>query len=58
EGESSLEAALETVKKNTRRFAKRQLTWFRNRMKPHFFMVSNPTFKEDLEAVVEEFLHD
>lgn len=58
EGESSLEAALETVKKNTRRFAKRQLTWFRNRMKPHFFMVSTPTFKEDLEAVVEEFLHD
>lgn len=57
-GESSLESALETVKKNTRRFAKRQLTWFRNRMQPHFFVVSNPTFKEDLETVVEEFLHD
>lgn len=57
-GEASLETDLETVKKNTRRFAKRQLTWFRNRMQPHFFVVSNPTFKEDLEAVVEEFLHD
>lgn len=57
-GESSLESALETVKKNTRRFAKRQLTWFRNRMQPHFFVVSNPTFKEDLETLVEEFLHD
>lgn len=57
-GEASLETALETVKKNTRRFAKRQLTWFRNRMEPHFFVVSNPTFKQDLEAVVEEFLHD
>lgn len=57
-GEASLDAALETVKKNTRHFAKRQLTWFRNRMKPHFFTVSAPTFKEDLETLVEEFLHD
>lgn len=28
-GESDMEAAIETIKQNTRRFAKRQLTWFR-----------------------------
>jgi tRNA dimethylallyltransferase len=31
-GEVTLEAAAEDVKRETRRYAKRQLTWFRNRM--------------------------
>ena len=35
-GEQSLEEVLEQLKQNTRRFAKRQLTWFRNRMTVHF----------------------
>ncbi len=30
--EQPLEEALNSFKQNTRRFAKRQLTWFRNRM--------------------------
>jgi tRNA dimethylallyltransferase len=30
EGETSLEAAVETIKQSTRRYAKRQLTWFRH----------------------------
>ena len=29
EGETSLDAAIDTIKKNTRHYAKRQLTWFR-----------------------------
>ena len=29
EGEISLEAAVDLIKRNTRRFAKRQMTWFR-----------------------------
>ena len=29
DGECDLETALETLKKNTRNYAKRQLTWFR-----------------------------
>ena len=28
-GEMSLREAIEAIKKNTRRFAKRQMTWFR-----------------------------
>lgn len=58
EGETSLESALDTVKKNTRHFAKRQLTWFRNRMKPNFFVVSTPDFKDEIQKLVEDFLND
>ncbi len=32
EGRASLEEAVETLKRNSRRYAKRQLTWFRNQM--------------------------
>jgi len=31
-GEASLEQAVELVKRNTRRYAKRQMTWFRNKV--------------------------
>jgi tRNA dimethylallyltransferase len=36
EGEMSLEAAVETVKQESRRYAKRQLTWFRRNPKIHW----------------------
>ncbi|MCY7264658.1 tRNA (adenosine(37)-N6)-dimethylallyltransferase MiaA, partial [Pseudomonas protegens] len=35
--ELSLEEAVELVKRNSRRYAKRQLTWFRNRMNVNFY---------------------
>ena len=58
-GEESLEEASETLKRNTRRFAKRQLTWFRNRMEVTFYSISAPHFKEQVLADVKEFLqHD
>ena len=58
-GEQSLEEASETLKRNTRRFAKRQLTWFRNRMEVTFYAISAPHFKEKVLADVKEFLeHD
>ncbi len=37
EGEKSLEKAVEEIKQNTRRFAKRQLTWFRKNTETHWF---------------------
>lgn len=55
-GEQSLEEASETLKRNTRRFAKRQLTWFRNRMEVTFYAISAPRFKEKVLADVKEFL--
>ena len=58
-GEQSLEEAIEILKRNTRRFAKRQLTWFRNRMEVKFYAISAPHFKEQVLADVKEFLqHD
>ena len=55
-GEQSLAEASEILKRNTRRFAKRQLTWFRNRMEVKFYAISAPHFKEQVLADVKEFL--
>lgn len=57
-GEISLEEAVEKVKQNTRRFAKRQLTWFRNRMQVPFYQVSDEDVREQIFADVEAFLRD
>lgn len=57
-GEISLEEAVDKVKQNSRRFAKRQLTWFRNRMPVQFYEVGQPEVKEAIFTTVEEFLDD
>lgn len=55
-GDVSLEDCVEKLKQNTRRFAKRQLTWFRNRMAVNFYTVSEVDFKETVIQDVNEFL--
>lgn len=57
-GEQNLEEALEQLKQNTRRFAKRQLTWFRNRMTVHFYQIGEEGFKEQVLQDIERFLDD
>lgn len=57
-GEQELEAAIEKLKQNTRRFAKRQLTWFRNRMDMTFYQVGTSSFEEDIKQQVVNFLKD
>ncbi|HEM5462595.1 TPA: tRNA (adenosine(37)-N6)-dimethylallyltransferase MiaA [Streptococcus suis] len=57
-GQISLEEAVDKVKQNSRRFAKRQLTWFRNRMAVDFYHVSEEGVKERIYTAVEEFLDD
>lgn len=57
-GEVDLDTALAQVKQNTRRFAKRQLTWFRNRMQVDFYQVSQADTAAQISRVVEEFLDD
>ncbi|QED36396.1 tRNA (adenosine(37)-N6)-dimethylallyltransferase MiaA [Antarcticibacterium arcticum] len=42
EGKTTLEEAVEEIKKNTRRFAKRQLTWFRKEEDIHWFDYTTP----------------
>lgn len=57
-GEDSLENCVEKLKQNTRRFAKRQLTWFRNRMVVQFYNVSETDFKTKVAEDVDRFLND
>ena len=42
DGEVSLTKAIENIKKNTRRFAKRQLTWFKKDPEIHWFSYQTP----------------
>ncbi len=42
DGKTDLNTAIELIKQNTRRFAKRQLTWFRKDKEVRWFMVDKP----------------
>ncbi|MFR3687735.1 MAG: tRNA (adenosine(37)-N6)-dimethylallyltransferase MiaA [Enterococcus sp.] len=56
-GGSSLEAALEEVKLHSRRYAKRQLTWFRNRMSVHWYdLIQQPEIIEEIETEIANWL--
>jgi len=48
EGNSSLDFAIEEIKKNTRRFSKRQLTWFKRTETAKWF-----NFKTERENIIE-----
>ena len=51
DGEWDLETAIEEIKKNTRRYAKRQMTWFRRDTQNVFF---NPDKTSEIIAFVEK----
>lgn len=58
DGKYSLEEAIDTVKKNTRHYAKRQMTWFRRYPDMKWFDLSEYT--DDIEAVADiiEYISD
>lgn len=47
DGLISLEVAIEKLKQNSRRYAKRQLTWFRNKMDVQWFDMTPPILFDD-----------
>ncbi len=53
-GESTLEEALETVKQSSRRYAKRQLTWFRRNKNIHWLKPEN-ALCEAMGVIKEKF---
>ncbi|MEQ7215047.1 tRNA (adenosine(37)-N6)-dimethylallyltransferase MiaA [Enterococcus asini] len=56
-GEVDLLAVKEAIKQDSRRYAKRQLTWFRNRMAPHWVdLVQEPEQLATLEAQIHQWL--
>ncbi|WP_341931322.1 tRNA (adenosine(37)-N6)-dimethylallyltransferase MiaA [Streptococcus pluranimalium] len=57
-GQEDLDTSVARLKQNTRRFAKRQLTWFRNRMSVDFYQISDQHFQEKIATRVEDFLKE
>jgi tRNA dimethylallyltransferase len=51
DGKTDLDTATELIKQNTRRFAKRQLTWFRKNKEIKWFMADKPDL---VPAILEE----
>lgn len=56
EGDISLKAATDQIKQNSRRFAKRQLTWFRNRMDIHWLEADSQVLNNTAEQLITDFL--
>ena len=54
EGEITLERATELIKRNTRRYAKRQMTWFRKDQRIKWFDVKEI---EELNNICEQILN-
>lgn len=54
DGKISLPQAIENLKQNSRRYAKRQLTWFRNKMNVKWFDITDVN---DYEKKIEEISH-
>lgn len=54
EGKYSLDTCIDTIKKNTRHFAKRQLTWFRR--ENEVTMININEFNYNRERILEEIL--
>jgi tRNA dimethylallyltransferase len=54
DGQCTREEAVERIKQNTRRYAKRQLTWMRGEPDMHWF---HPDATPQIEAQVREFLN-
>ncbi|APX72565.1 tRNA (adenosine(37)-N6)-dimethylallyltransferase MiaA [Companilactobacillus allii] len=57
EGEADLKSCLEEIKKNSRHFAKRQLTYFRNQMDVDWYNISDePDYQSKIESKITNFL--
>ena len=54
--EASWEETVEDIKKNTRNFAKRQYTWFRNQLPMHWYDVDKETWKQDIIDDLQTFI--
>lgn len=56
EGNVSLERAIENLKQNSRRYAKRQLTWFRNKMDVSWFDMTDEQCHAKIIKQISEFI--
>lgn len=57
EGQASLDSCLDEIKKNSRHFAKRQFTYFRNQMDVDWYNISDDkNYQKDIEQNIMKFL--
>jgi tRNA dimethylallyltransferase len=52
DGVISFEDAIELLKRNSRRYAKRQLTWFRNKMEVKWFDMTNENYEKKFNEII------
>ncbi len=57
-GEVTLEQTVETIQMNTRRYAKRQLTWFRRDQRVHWLYRDDPLCVSDLFGQAQEIVQN
>lgn len=53
-GEWTKEEAIERLKRNSRRFAKRQMTWFKNKMNLHWYTITPDHYSENFQKILED----
>ena len=53
DGEYTLEEAIEKIKQNSRHYAKRQYTWFNNKMSIEWFNVDFKNFDNTYDEVIK-----
>ncbi|SFF71520.1 tRNA dimethylallyltransferase [Halobacillus alkaliphilus] len=53
-GEYSLDRAIELLKRNSRRYAKRQYTYFRNKMNVQWYPISEQGYEEKFETILND----
>ncbi len=56
EGEITLESAIDNIKQNSRHLAKRQMTWFKNQMDTHFYLVNLNNIDETIELIYKDLV--
>lgn len=54
EGKQTLSEAVEILKRNTRRYAKRQLTWFKNRLNVHWYMLDPDNLESSFQRILKD----
>lgn len=54
EGKQSLDRSIELLKRNSRRYAKRQYTWFKNKMDMHWYSITPATMSERFQTILTD----
>ncbi|MUK90725.1 tRNA (adenosine(37)-N6)-dimethylallyltransferase MiaA [Ornithinibacillus sp. L9] len=53
-GEINLDQAIQILKQNSRRYAKRQYTWFKNKMDVHWYTITPETIDDKIQIISQD----